>query len=186
MKIFFLFLTVSLLHFSDLNATEVYPANSQDSLGIPKAFMMGEHEAAFEVMIQEHQALLLAVCDNNMDIAFEKWLSMLKEMEAYSELVEYDLKGIKMWLNVFWDEDGTVDHIAYYLKPNSRNVDTELLTLFLIDFMNNYKFPLIAGEKFSHYGSAAFPTLPRRVKTKEATSPKTDPLVKDSMKSGNE
>ena len=158
---------------------------AQDSVDLPKAFIMGEYEDQFNNLMREHEALLLSECDNDMVIAFEKWLSMLKEMEAYSEIVEYDLKGIKMWLNVFWDKDGAIDHIVYHLKPNSRNIDIEELTAFFVSFMSNYKFPFVTDEKFSHYGSAAFPTFARRVKTNKAESPKTGQLVKDSVNSKN-
>ncbi len=176
-----------MLNSSWLNATSVVsdPLIEQDSIVLPSVFVMGEYEEQFNSLMQEHEALLLSECDNDMDIAFEKWLSMLKEMEAYSEIIEYDLKGIKMWLNVFWDKNGTVDHIAYHLKPNSRNIDIEELTAFFVSFINNYKFPLVTDEKFSHYGSAAFPTFARRVKTKDAESPKTGQLVKDSVNSKN-
>ncbi len=160
-------------------------AIAQDSVDLPKAFTMGEFEEQFDDLMQEHEALLLSECDNDMDIAFEKWISMLKEMEAYSEIIGYDLKGIKIWLNVFWDKNGTVDHIVYHLKPNSRNIDIEELTAFFSSFMNNYKFPLVTDEKFSHYGSAAFPTFARRVKTTEAEAPKSGQLVKDSVNSKN-
>jgi len=156
-----------------------------DSVDLPEVFIMGEHEEQFNSLMHEHEALLLSECDNDMPIAFEKWLSMLKEMEAYSEIVEYDLKGIKMWLNIFWDKDGSINHIVYHLKPNSRNIDLEELTGFFASFMSNYRFPLITDEKFSHYGSAAFPTIARRVKTKDAESPKTGQLVKDSVNSKN-
>jgi len=187
--IFFLFISCLVFSTSNLKAsadvgnTNLYSV--ADSIEIPKVFIMGEYETAFEKMTQKHEAMLMAVCDNNMDVAFDKWLSMLKEMEAYSGTVNFDLKGIKMWLNVFWDPDGTVNHIAYYLKPNSKNIDTERLTLFFIGFMNNYKFPLVTDQRYSHYGSAAFPTFPRRVKKADDGSTGTDPLVKDSMKSGN-
>lgn len=177
-----------------LSTSRVYPASEvlppvltfeSDSTALPKVFIMGEYEDQFNSLMHEHEALLLSECDNDMAIAFEKWVSMLKEMEAYSEIVAYDLKGIKMWLNIFWDKDGAISHIVYHLKPNSRNIDLEELTGFFVSFTNNYKFPLVTDEKYSHYGSAAFPTFARRVKSKDAKPPKAGQLVKDSVNSKN-
>ncbi len=130
---------------------------------LPKVFLIGEHEAEYDKLLNNHDALLLTVCDNDMDIAFNKWSSMLREMEAYSDQIGFDLKGVKLWLNVFWEADGRIKHIAYYLKPISKNIDTAELNAFFSSFMRNYQFPLVAKERYSHYGSAAFPQFPLRV-----------------------
>ncbi len=150
---------------------------------VPKVFMIGEYEPQFEKLIEEHEFLLLTACNNDMNLAFEKWSSMLVDMEEHSDAVNYDLKGVKVWLNIFWAADGHIKHIAFYLKPNSRNVDTEKLTLFFISFINNYQFPLMAEDKYSHYGVASFPTFFKPVKKDNIESDKTGPLVKDSVNS---
>jgi hypothetical protein len=111
--------------------------------------------------------MLLEVCDNDMKLAYDKWLDMLQQMEAHSETVDYDLKSIKIWLNVFWKKNGSIDHIAYYLKPSSKNIDTERLTLFFISFINNYSTPLKFERNYAHYGSAGFPTMHRRIDSKK-------------------
>ncbi len=131
----------------------------------PKVFILGEYENAYEQLNLEHSVMLLSVCDGNMDEAYQKWVSMLIEMEAYATMIKYDIKGVKVWLNVFWNVDGTVKHIAYHLKQNSRNVDTAELTAFFSSFINHYKFPLVSNKKYSHYGSASFPTHPRKLST---------------------
>lgn len=149
-----------------LNATITDPpidnCETQDTL--PKVFVLGDHEDGFEQLTLDHQMLLLTACNDDMDEAFDKWWSMISEMEAYADLIGYDLKGMKIWLNVFWEKDGSVSHIAYHLKPNSKNMQLEDLESFFENFINNYKFPLLTSAKFSHYGSASFPTLPRRLK----------------------
>ena len=132
---------------------------------LPKVFTLGEYEKDYEQLNLDHSTMLLSACGDDMDLAFGKWLSMLKEMEAYASLIGYEIKGIKVWLNVFWDEKGEIKHIAYHLKQNSRNVDTQELTAFFSSFMNHYTFPLITDSKYSHYGSASFPTFPKRLKT---------------------
>jgi len=131
----------------------------------PKVFILGEHESAYEKINLEYNVMLLAACEGNMDVAYQKWLGMLNEMEAYATMINYDIKGVKVWLNVFWNVDGSIKHIAYHLKQNSRNIDTAEFTAFLISFINHYKFPLTTNSKFSHYGSASFPTHPRKLNT---------------------
>ena len=131
----------------------------------PKVFILGEHEKAYEKLNLEYSVMLLTACEGNMEAAYQKWLSMLNEMEAYATLINYDIKGIKVWLNVFWNEDGSIDYIAYHLKQNSRNIDTAEFTAFLKSFINRYKFPLVTNAKYTHYGSASFPTHPRKLNT---------------------
>ena len=138
-------------------------SDTGDSTQLPPVFIIGEHEAAFNALTLEYQTLLLTACDDNMDLAYDKWLGMLEEMEAYANLVNVDLKGVKMWINVFWDKKGAIQHIAYHLKPQSKNVDTRYLTAFLTQFSQEYRFPLEFRELYSHYGSASFPVFPRRL-----------------------
>ena len=131
----------------------------------PKVFILGEHEKAYEQLNLDYSVMLLTACKGDMDNAYQKWVSMLNEMEAYATMINYDIKGVKVWLNVFWNNDGTIKHIAYHLKQNSRNIDTAELTAFLTSFMNHYTFPLVVDKKYSHYGSASFPTHPKKLST---------------------
>jgi len=149
---------------------------------IPKVFLLGEHEVAFEKLTTDHSTMLLSACDDDMDLAYAKWLGMIREMEAHSEIVNYDLKGIKLWINIFWEEDGEVSHLAYHLKPQSKNVNTEKLTLFMEDFLEDYTFPFTYDQKFSHYGSAAFPTMPRPIIPIQKKSQSQPTLAKEINK----
>lgn len=165
MRFFFSIIVFSFLYFAPAKAISVC-ATTIDSTTLPKVFILGQHETAYERLFDQHSTVLLEVCDDDMDVAFDKWLSMLEEMEAYATDIDYDIKGIKVWLNVFWNKDGSIKHIAYHLKVNSKNVERiEELSAFFSSFMNNYKFPLVADRNFSHYGSASFPTFSRRIKT---------------------
>ena len=125
---------------------------------LPSAFIMGDFEHKYEDLYSGHSDILLTVCENDMDIAFEKWMNMLGEMEAYADQIGYDLKGIKIFLNVFWDKSGKIDHIMYYPKPVSRNTDFEELTAFFKSFINNFEFPVKAEANYYHSGQASFPT----------------------------
>lgn len=140
-------------------ATNIDPVDK-----LPKVFKLGTHEQEYERLATEHQTLLLTACDDDMDGAFQKWVSMMSEMEKYAELVDYDIKGVKMWLHVFWNRDGSIRHIAYFLKGNSRNMEESEFAAFLSSFMNRYRFPLTFTSKFSHYGSASFPVFSNPVK----------------------
>ena len=76
----------------------------------------------------------------------------------FAEDIDFELKGVKLVLYVFWNEDGTMQHVTYYLKPNSLNLDTAELSAFISSFMNRYRLPIDAEAKFTHYGIAQFPT----------------------------
>lgn len=163
-EILILLVGITFLMSTPTNANSNHSINpslliEQDSTAtLPKVFLLGNHEAAYERLSGEGTSLL-AVCEDDFNVAHDKWNSLLKEMEAHADMVNYDIKGVKMWLHVFWDKKGKISHIAFYLKPNSRNVKTEEMTAFLTDFMNNYHLPAEYVNSFSHYSGAAFPTL---------------------------
>ncbi len=125
---------------------------------IPTVFLLGEHDSHYEAMMAE-QTTLLDACNDDMGLAYGKLMGMMKEMEAYADLIDFDLKGINAWIHFFWNPDGSIDHIGFYLKPNSRNVNTELLKNFLSGFAKQYKLPLKYSKKFSHYASFSFPIV---------------------------
>jgi hypothetical protein len=129
---------------------------------LPKVFVLGEHEAAYDQLQQTYRQTLLEACNNNMSKAFDQWLAMMKEVETYAEKMKYNLNGVKVIMHVFWNEDGTIAHLGYFLRPNSRNVKAEELTAFFTGFIAQYKFPVTSGRKFTHYTKATFPTFSER------------------------
>lgn len=135
------------------------PVLAQDA---PTVFLMGEQEAAYEKLNQTYKQSLLEACDNDMKLAFNKWLNMMQEMEAYADEINYDLNGVKLLMHVFWNADGQIDHIGYFLRPNSRNVDTAELSAFFTSFSRQYTFPVSSDRKFMHYTKASFPTFSER------------------------
>ncbi len=138
------------------------PLFAQDTT-IPKVFLLGEEEQVYETLTREYSETLLSACDGNMEMAVEKWLGMMQEMESYAKKIRYELKGIKMWVHVFWDADGAIKHIGFRLRPDSRNVRPEELAAFLSSFMNKYKFPVAYSQKYSHYVGVTFPTFVERM-----------------------
>lgn len=154
-----LVLTLSVFHI-EVQAQMTIP---QDQDSLPNVFLIGQHDKAYGKLLTDNPDLLLSVCDNSMEMAFEKWVNMLHDMEVYAEQQNFDIKGIKMWINVFWNSDGTIEHIAYFPKPNSKNMDYEELTAFIADFIRVYKLDLSHEKGYSHYGSASFPTFSKNI-----------------------
>ena len=123
----------------------------------PAVFLIGENSEAFEELSLEYEGSLITACDNDMDIAYQRWREMLCAVEEYAVKKKYDIKGVKTWIKFFWSPDGTLDHIAYHLQPKSKNVSTKDLTKFFNDFVRHYQFPVASNVVYSHYASAAFP-----------------------------
>lgn len=137
-----------------------FSANAQSDVQVSeRAFLIGENEEHFELLVTEHSDQLLNVCNNSMDKAYDSWVSLLKDLEGFAEDRNFDLKGTKIWINVFWNTDGSIRNIVYYPKPNSKNMDFSLLSSFLADFASSYQFTLTNEKPFCHYGSASFPTF---------------------------
>ncbi len=130
---------------------------------LPKVFLLGEHEKPYEVATQTYSKTLLEVCNDDMQVAFQHWIAMAKEMDDFAEKISFDVKGVKVWMHVFWNEQGGIDHIGYFLRPDSRNIKTNELSAFFMAFMGRYNaFPVKISQKFSHYTGATFPTFVER------------------------
>jgi len=124
----------------------------------PTVFLIGDDSRAFEALSRSYNIPLLNACEDDIETAFYKWKDMMISLENFSKSEGYDIRGIKMWIKIFWAADGSVQHIAYFLKPHSRNVSTEELSTFFESFMDTYKLPIEVERSFSHYGSVSFPT----------------------------
>jgi hypothetical protein len=135
--------------------------SSTDATTVPMVGMIGEYESAFASLAVENPGILLGVCGNDMDIAYEKWTDMLLAMEDYAESIAYDIQGLKTYFYIFWNPDGSFKHLAFYPKPNSRNIPVEELRAFFKGFVKEYQMTIVSSEGYSHYGSATFPTHAR-------------------------
>jgi len=137
-----------------------------DSTG-PKVFLLGDDENLMNSLGKNYPTLLMKVCKDDMDVAYDAWMEMLSDMETYATKINFDIRGTKLWLNVYWNKNGRIDYIGYYLKPNSRNIKTEEMNAFFSSFMKNYQMKLTYTGRFYHNGSAAFPTHFKTLKEKE-------------------
>ena len=126
---------------------------------LPRVFILGEDEKTYEELTQSYSQTLLEAADNDIKIAFNNWLDMMSEIDKYARKVKYDINGVKLWLHVFWGENGEIDHIGYLLRPESRHVKDVELRAFFSSFMRKYTFPQKSTKKFNHYTGATFPTF---------------------------
>ena len=131
--------------------------NTDQQQDLPKVFLIGEYEHAFETLSTTHSDILLTVCNDDMDFAYDQWTDMLASLEDYSDRIDYDIKGAKLYMYVFWDADGTIAHLAFYPKPNSRNIPLPELKAVFKGFIKEYRLPIRSDKGFSHYASASFP-----------------------------
>ncbi|MCB0617378.1 MAG: hypothetical protein KDC43_06060 [Saprospiraceae bacterium] len=132
---------------------------AQTGQELPKVFVIGEYEQQYEALLPEYQRSLLQVCQNDTKKAFQLWVSLIQEIEAYGKQVGYDLNGLKCWFHVFFSADGRIRHIAYHLRPTSRNVEEKGLTEFLTGFVQNYSLPVSSTSNYYNYTSIQFPVI---------------------------
>lgn len=136
---------------------------SQEKL--PVAFELGSvDEKAYEALSQEYNQSLLEVANFDMNKAFDQWVELMKSVDAYAARINFSekIKGVQAFLQVFWAADGTIDHIGYLLRPDSKNLtdtDKQELSAFFSSFARQHDFPLTSSKKFNHYTEVTFPTV---------------------------
>lgn len=124
-----------------------------------RTFDFSLHPEWFEFLNKAYPMSMLEAGGSDIEVSFQKWGHMLQAMEAYGEEVGYDIRGMKMWLKVYFRADGTPDYLAYTLKPESAVYPEAELNAFFNGFMRRYKLPLINSVAYAHYGGASFPTF---------------------------
>jgi len=127
----------------------------------PMVSLLGEDETMLTDLLNSHGTILLDVCGNDMEIAYAQWMDLLGAMEDYSKEIEYDIRGVKMYLHVFWNSDGSIKYISFFPKANSRNVPIAELRAFFKGFVKNYKMDIESESGFNHYASGSFPVFDR-------------------------
>lgn len=132
------------------------------SSALDKVFVLGEQEQRYEALTSAYTQSLLEASSNSITTAFEGWLQMQKDFEAYAVQQKYDLNGVRLWLHVFWAADGRIDNVGFLLRPDSKFVPSQEIKVLLAGFIESYRFPVQSTMKFSHYTGATFPTLLQR------------------------
>jgi hypothetical protein len=126
---------------------------------LPEVFLIGEYEDQYLLLSNEHPEAFMALYNNNIDLAFKGWSEFLMDIEDYASELNFDIKGAKLWLNVYFKADGTIAHLAFFPKPNSRNIPEEQMVAFFKSFVRQYKFTEQADQGFQHSAGASFPTF---------------------------
>lgn len=126
---------------------------------IPAAFSLDKNEQAHRTLIKSHPKTLLDAANDDLKVVFEQWLHLMHDIDKYSEEVKFDIKGVRVWLDIFFAADGSIEHIAFILRPDSRNIDEAELRAFFSAFTRKHKLDLTYAEGFHHYSGANFPTL---------------------------
>ncbi|MEO5906718.1 MAG: hypothetical protein ABIQ11_08330 [Saprospiraceae bacterium] len=126
---------------------------------VPEVFLIGEYEDQYMRLSKEHPAIFMYVYNNDIDKAFRGYSEMLMDMEDYAAELNFDTKGVKLWINLYFNADGSLEHLAFYPKPNSRNVKVEYLAAFFKNFVRTYQLSAKSLKPFHHSASASFPTF---------------------------
>lgn len=135
---------------------------SANAQSLPAVFVLGEQEAAYEKLCEQHSRTLLAASNNDMDQALKNWFELLQAIDKHAQTINYDIKGLKVWLHVFWNPDGSISNIGFFMMPNSRNFKPEEIKALFSSFMRQYKSSFKSDKPFSHYTSANFPAFIQR------------------------
>lgn len=129
------------------------------STGIPEVFLIGQYEDQYHQLSQDHPTAFISIYDDNINMAYKGWSELLMDIEDYATDIDFDIKGAKLWLNVYFNADGTIDNLSFYPKPNSRNIEKDHLVAFFRSFIRHYTYPETAEMGFQHSASASFPTF---------------------------
>ena len=95
------------------------------STGLPAVFLIGEYEDRYLELSEQHPDMFMTVYKNNLDQAYKGWSEFLMDIEDYAADLKFDIKGAKLWMNIYFNPDGTISNLAFFPKPNSRNIPEE-------------------------------------------------------------
>jgi hypothetical protein len=123
----------------------------------PKVVDVAQHSEILEDLSTNYKSSLFSASGADFIKTTKNWQHTLVGLEKYAEEINFDLKGIKIWIKVFFAKDGNIDHITYILAENSINIDSIELEAFFRSFMRNYKLPESHEQKFSYDARVQFP-----------------------------
>lgn len=164
MKILYVLLFSVVASFG-LESTSSNVIIAEDGAKRPKVFQIWEEQEIFNQLSLEYGTSLLEAHNDDLYNAYGKWFNVMHDIEDYATKIDYNIYGVKSWIKIFWATDGTMQHIGFFIRPESRNIDVESFTAFLTSFVNQAKYEHKYKKKYSHYGAASFPTFPRRTQS---------------------
>jgi hypothetical protein len=123
----------------------------------PKVVNVAQNSEILEDLSANYKSSLFSASDADFIKTTKNWQHILIGVEKYAEEIDFDLKGVKIWIKVFFAKDGNIDHITYILAETSINIDTIELEAFLRSFIRNYRLPESHEQKFSYDARIRFP-----------------------------
>lgn len=145
--------------FSVQFAIAATPGPQPKPKALPTVFVLGEYETTYDELVEAMPQSLLEACACGKEEAFAKWVGMLNELDVYARKQSVDIRGVKLWMHVFFNGDGSIKHIAYHLRPNSRQIEADVLAPVLEGFARQYRFPVTGDTGFAHYSTGSFPVF---------------------------
>lgn len=124
---------------------------------LPKVFNITNQSELLEQLSASYPQSLFNASETNIEKMLQNWNHVLNGMEAYAESIDFDLKGVRVWLKICWAKDGQIDHIVYYLLDESINIDLLEFEAFLRSFMLNYRLPIKHKTGFAYDARLVFP-----------------------------
>jgi hypothetical protein len=123
----------------------------------PQVVDVSQRSEMLEDLSTSYKSSLFSASDADFIKTTKNWQHVLVGIEKYAEEIDFDLKGVKIWIKVFFAKDGNIDHITYILSETSINIDTVDLEAFFRSFIRNYKLPEVHEQKFSYDARIMFP-----------------------------
>ncbi len=126
---------------------------------LDNVFVLGEAEKQYETLTADFSRTMLEATDNDIQKAFSAWMDFLQFVEKTAEAEAVDIKGIKLWMHVFLNPDGTIHRLGFLLRPESRTMPNGELKALLATVVDRYQLPITSANKFNHYSGASFPVI---------------------------
>lgn len=143
-------------------ASILWTAAAQQPQGVPPILDGSKYGPVLEELSGVYKSSLFSASNADFAQTVHNWRLFLLSMQEYAESIDYDIKGVKVWLKIYWAKDGSIDHIAYILSDRSININPVEWEAFLRSFMRNYKLPVTHTQRFAYDGQTLFPLPYRR------------------------
>lgn len=134
--------------------------NIKSSQICPRPFFL-ESERPYEDLINIYEKSML----NFVTIISSKHMRsgiFLVEMEEYSKQVNFDLNGLKLYLNVFL-ADGTIQNIVYFLSQIVKILYLNIWRHSLLHYSKNYKLKYPLTDRCSHQSNHLFSKFYKKI-----------------------
>jgi len=129
---------------------------------LPTVINVKSNTSILEELSAKYRSSLFSASDKDINETSKNWKHLLSAMELYGKQISFEIKGVRIWIKVFWAKSGKIDFITYYLLDKSKNVDKAELEAFLKSFTNNYELPVSHNSRFSYAGRVQFPVYMMR------------------------